>query len=412
MSKTKRRGSCGLVLGWSSVVTALTLVTGCGAEPIKPSARLSGYVIPLRFSYTHWDHHLLQWLPDHPRYEMAEALIDDADPANVFFFLTERNAVQGSKRQYCYSNEPEFAQHLASGSGDRESHLVDVVYQRMTDASTERYHLELDAVEGHVTWDFTPSSETSPDYASKLINAVDAAHDLRSGFLVFYLPQSAVVNQDTVLTLGADTYPAQLWTEISVPPYFEAYRGVHSRDVHDGYFGALPPTKVEYLSWPRAWQPGTSWQTRETTDRLSQSQVIGVKVAELEGDDLVLEEHWGFRYHVIRSGEALLTRALSMNDNGSAMRIDFDPPLPDLRYLEIGTTVSSFAVSLTGHDSIVTGQVTVTSTSGNLEVLLAPNVPDWTQRIRLRAAIQLTSTGYVYQSVTEYPEVPPEEGSP
>lgn len=388
------------------MIAALAPAVGCAGTPTAPAQPL-GYVTPLRFSYAHWDHHLLQWLPDHPRYEMAEALIDDTDPANVFFFMTEREAVKGSKKQYCYSNTQALAERLALGVGDRESRTVDIAYQRVTDSAVERYHVELDAVEGHVTWDFTPMDVTRPDYASGLVDAVDAGHDLRSGLLVFYLPESAVVDQRTQLSIAGDAFAAQPWTEISKPPYFEAYRGVHSRDVHNGYFGAMPPTRVEYLTWPSELQHGTRWQTRETTEEPPHVETISAESAEIEGDSVTVQEDWGFRYHVLRSAEGLQTKALSMLDGDKAMRIDFQPPLPDLRSFEVGPVDSSFSISFTGHDSVMKGQVSITkqATTGKLEVLLAPGEPEWAKQIRLRATIELTNNGYVYQSVSEYPQV-------
>jgi hypothetical protein len=337
---------------------------------------------------------------------MAEALIDDSEPPNVFFFVTERQAVEGSKKQYCYSNNPEFAQELALAHGDRESRFVEIAYQRQTELVPEQYHLELDAADGHVSWDFTPSTATSPDYASKLVNALDAAHDLKSGFLVFYLPESAVVDQHTVLNIGSESYPAEYWSEISKPPYFDAYRAVHSRDVHDGYFGAAAPTRVEYSEWPNTLGLGSVWRLRETTESTQRVEAISVAVAELTEDSAVFEEGSGFGYAVVREGDALLTRSLFATDGSAEMRIDFEPPLPDLRFLEPGAaTLSTFAISLTGHAAVVTGQVSIVNTAGSIELLLAPGTPDWTKQIRLRETITLNDDGYGYQSTTEYPGI-------
>lgn len=73
-------GQRGIVAGLSVVLFA------CGGGAIPP-AKSGGallpakvpvpYVVPLQLAYAHWDHHLLQWLPNHPRYEMIEALVND-----------------------------------------------------------------------------------------------------------------------------------------------------------------------------------------------------------------------------------------------------------------------------------------------------------------------------------------------
>jgi hypothetical protein len=322
----------------------------------------------------------------------------------VFFFLTERTAVQGSKKQHCYSNDPSFAEGLSQGTGDRESHLVDIDYEQRTDVSPAQFHLELDTPEGRVKWDMTPASEPSPEYASKLIDATEAAHDLKGGLLFFYLTESAVVNMNTQLTIGSESYPAPIWPEVSKPPYFVAHRGVHSRDVHNGYFGALSRTRVTYRSWSAEFDVGTEWQTRRTDQESGDDYDGRVRVAELDGDRAVLEEDDGIRYHVRRLGDSLVTEALSMVDDGATMQIDFDPPLPDLRALDSEETTSSFSISMTGPGTVVEGQVTVTSTPKGAEILLAPEMPEWTQRIRLRTSIEPTTDGYVYESRTEYPQ--------
>jgi hypothetical protein len=363
-----------------------------------------GYIVPLQFNYAHWDHHYLQWLPDHPRYEMVEALIDDSEPAKTFFFLTERQAEQGSKKQHCYTDNLQLYEALQMGGGDRESHHVEIAYEKVEDTSPTRIQLELDAVDGHVVWGFSPSTETSADYASGLIDNIEAGHDLKGGILAFYLPETAVSDEKTTLSIGDEKYPAQLWPEISKPPYFTAYRGVHSRDVHNGYFVASPLARSEYRSWPDELEVGSHWKTHTTVESRDVRYDTLVVVTALEGDTVQIAEEWGLRYEVIRSGDALLTRALSYVDDDASMRVEFEPPLPDLRFVKSGETTAAFTVSLGDHVAVIEGNVIIASTDDHIELLLAPETPEWTRQIRLRATIRPMSSGYTYESVTEYPQ--------
>jgi hypothetical protein len=59
----------------------------------KPAPSQTLPVIPLHTSYTYWDHHWIQWLPDHPRYEAIEASIasnSDGTSRYMRVWLTER----------------------------------------------------------------------------------------------------------------------------------------------------------------------------------------------------------------------------------------------------------------------------------------------------------------------------------
>jgi hypothetical protein len=50
-------------------------------------------IIPFLLGYDRVDHHVVQFLPDHPKYEMAEMMITERKPKPLlWFFVTERTA--------------------------------------------------------------------------------------------------------------------------------------------------------------------------------------------------------------------------------------------------------------------------------------------------------------------------------
>lgn len=381
-------------------------LVGCGDSEAgaEQSAPPLNYVTPLGISYGHWDHHLYQWLTTHPKYEAIEALVDDSQPPLVFLFMTEREAVSGSKMQHCYVNDAELYEGLSRGAGDRQSHLADITYTKSETGDNTTFQFRMETGDGPLAWSFTSSGAPAPEYGAKLVNSAESAHDLKSGFLVFYLSESAVSGPSTQLTLGDEIYPADPWPEISVPPYFEAYRGAYSRDVHDGYFNASPRTSVRFDEQVGEICAGRHWTKHYSAGEAEGDAVTNVQVREMDGRHAVLQDGDRSLLELEQSGGELLTRSQSVFDGDARMRIDFVPSLPDLRYMRQGTQMSSFELSFNGIDSVVTGEMTVTKKQGKCTLLFAPSAPDWTQSMRLKTSIEFTDVGYEYESHMEYPD--------
>lgn len=396
-------GAASVVSIGLGALLALSVCGGCGVATKTAAQETSPYVTPLSFSYTHWDSHLLQWLPAHPKYEIVEVLMDEREPAGIFFFLTEREAVAGSKKQYCYTNDPNFAKSLTDGAGDRESQYVDITYEKSQGADGATYHFELLTADGPTVWDFVAAGETDPTYASKLIDAAEAGHDLKGGLLVFYLPESTVSAADTKLSLGSESFPVESWPEISSPPYFEAFRGVLSHDVHNGYLPAAPLTTTTFPSPAEELTVGATWTKRVSRKGGSDPRESQVSVRELDDQRAVLIEDESTTMTLRRDGESLLTESLAVSDDKAQMVMSFDPPLPDLRFMEEGSTQSAFSIALPALLSVVTGTITMTKNGNTVLETLAPSHPAWTRQLKLVTSIELNSNGYSQQSHTEYP---------
>src|SRR5262249_10224752 len=69
-------------------------------------ARAEVPLIPFHTSFTYWDHHWIQWLPTHPRFEAIEAAIaggDDPSKRFIRVWLTERKSPKN--QVYYFDNE-------------------------------------------------------------------------------------------------------------------------------------------------------------------------------------------------------------------------------------------------------------------------------------------------------------------
>src|SRR5262245_48572990 len=94
----------------------IVCVTPAAAETLPPA--------PFHTSYTYWDHHWLQWLPSHPRFEAIEASVASPREGQPFIrvWLTERAP---PKRQVFYFDDRERAAAMGTG----ESHYAAIDYR-------------------------------------------------------------------------------------------------------------------------------------------------------------------------------------------------------------------------------------------------------------------------------------------
>jgi hypothetical protein len=414
--------SCGRF--WRAGLGAGVLALCLAARAVSADAWPDGILVrPLLLSYTRYDHHLIQWLPDHERYEAVEALVtDDPERPAVRVFFTEKEAHEGSKRQFFYVNDPDDLQALSGAAGGREVRLTDIRYERTDTPTGPRFRFELSTADGEVAWDFQCQGQPSSDHAPGLINNADAAHDLRSGILIFYLAESAVSGPSTVLTIAGRAYPVTLWTEISRPPYFTAYRAVYSKGADVGYISAghararlLPAVEKDRYVWFGTY----SWrQPGRETERLEQVVAVVSTGEPVPSEELPLMT-------VQVSDGMVQTESLSLADGGEVLVMSFSPPLPDLARMPDGDAECRWTISVareayllrgTGqHADLMKGRMGIRKAGRHVSVLFAPEEPAWAQRLGMEVDIEVRQRQYSLDARTIFktpPERPPGEQPP
>lgn len=393
---------CGIRL--SALILAGLGAIGCrnDNDSIQDTS-LSVYIPPLAYSYDHWEHHLLQWLPDHPRYEMVEALIGDQDQPVIHFFFTERAATDGSKKQIHYTNNKAFADRLAQGAGDSEVEFVSIDYTPPAAGSVPTFRFALEAPEGPVAWQFCASGEPDPTYAAGLVNNVtENAHNPKGGLLFFYLPESTTSDGCTLLSVGGTQYAAAPWPEISVPPYFVAYRAVYSRNIDLGYFYSSEPMQIRVNAEPSELRRGAAWSISEIGESGKQTRETSLEVADLQGQDVTLANGSTTYATTLENGE-LATTDITVTDRAHSMRVHFASAVPDLRYLDEKKRQIALTISTGSVAELASGVLAISRVDGKLKLEFLPNRPDFLQASSLMTAIDLADDGYTLEAHTLYP---------
>lgn len=344
----------------------------------------------------------MQWLSDASPYEMIELLAkDDVQGPRLWVLLTERVATRGSKRQVHLVNRPDLARSLEMGSGDREVHVVELGYERHEDASGATLHVWGATPLGMLDWSFTSQGLPTAEHGHRLVDATEAAHDLKGGLLVFYLEKSALSGEGTRLRLGDALEPVPQWSELSRPPHFNAYRGVYSRPAHVGYFPSLAPTTVELKQRTESADGQPHWSYTWQTKGQPATEALEITGTRRGTGWTFASEHFVHDTRVIQ-GE-FLTERLTATDGAHTMTLSFNPPVADLSHLHDWRSQFTWELAIDGGERLLFGDLLVKKIADSIGVRLQPRSPAWARQLPLAATISLTERGYIYASHTEPP---------
>jgi hypothetical protein len=322
------------VLGFT--ICVLLVVTAANAQPAER-------FVPLFTNFTYWDHHWLQWLPTHPRFEAIEAAVAEVgDKRLIRVWLTERAP---PKRQFYYFND--FDAATAQGA-DSFYRLVRFDYVA-EEGKPANLGLTLDDDEGHpIAWTmhFNDTDRLTNAYSGL---KPSGGHGEAGRFLVFWTGANTVT-QHSETKIGDETFgiaPADLAARR------HHYGAAYSRGAWNG---ALPyaraPIAADYRTSPFGFAGAARLEIIQTTDGVS-----GLR-------------HW-----------------FGMHD----MSVAIDPPLPvkpNAGYR------GRYAIAFdNGSMPAMHGQIAADGDA----YIWRPDEPKWAMRNRLRSMVQPTPSGYVLE---------------
>jgi|SRR6187402_543781 len=194
-----------------SLATTILLasLTASAQKPAPP-------ITPIQISYRYWPEQFVQFITGtETPYSMLEF---DVDQKTYDLVLTDRTT---KKRVHYASDETIAAQDRASGD---EAYVTKILFERPENAGKDATY-NLRAVlhdNSPLEWRFIQGSEIMEQGGglSKLAEIPVP--------VLAYREQSAVAGDGTALVVGKAVSPAEMWTEISKPPYFVAWRGAYS----------------------------------------------------------------------------------------------------------------------------------------------------------------------------------------
>lgn len=323
---------------------------------------------PVITNFSYFDHHWIQWLPDHPVYEAIEAQVYDGPGEGRFIrvFLTERAA---PKRQTFFFSDAETAARWQAGRGFARDIALEV---EPTAGGARAMRLRMaDADGAPLEWrmEFEAADALQP-YGAGL--RPSAGHAADTAFIFHYYGPSAIA-RSARLTLGGRHYDyvrsdADLMRRGPKTGYTA---GSHTPVVRLGAFACAAEDGALRCDQSRVFTPAPGetgvWRT-------APFGYAGLSRIELRlSDDAVASYIHRFGTH--------------------AFRFDFEPALPPLGRLRGGESFA-YAVSLDDANRVVTGRITAARQGDAVTLSWAPEAPPWMAARPMTSVVVERGEGY------------------
>lgn len=230
----------GVVLGMSLLGNAQTAIA-----PLVIAPPTMG---PLVF-YQYWPVQFVQFVGTELPYTMIELDVDAGGKTPLYnVVLTER----GTGKRVAYTNSDALA--AMSKARGEEAYKTQIAFEAADNQNVgAATSVRLSLANGKpLQWRFVQGSDVSEQGAglTPIVTAVP---------LFAYREQAAVAGEGTALQVGDVVSTAEVWTEISKPPYFVAYRGAMSLSAHTTVL--VPGREVwTIVSSPTVLRAGEGWE--------------------------------------------------------------------------------------------------------------------------------------------------------
>lgn len=231
--------SCLLLAG--AVTTAAQ-----AAEPALPPP-----MAPEQIIYRHWPEQFVQWIGPELPYTMIELYVDPTGGATPLYeaVLTER----ATGKRVHYSNQQQMVD-IDKRSG-ADAYLTNMQLDRSTNAGSPTYLLRfVDHAGQPVSWQWIQGSDMSERGGGSSPAGLDPP-------VLMYRGRSAVAGEGTALKIGNTVSTADMWTEISQPPYFIAFHGAFSENVDIAVFAGSGQHWTT-ISGPKTLTAGAEWKLK------------------------------------------------------------------------------------------------------------------------------------------------------
>ncbi|HEY1743562.1 MAG TPA: hypothetical protein VGG18_10385, partial [Granulicella sp.] len=201
--------------------SAVSLFAQSGELPLLPP------IAPEQIVYRHWPEQFVQWIGPELPYTMIELYVDPGAGTTPVYdaVLTDRST---GKRIH-YANQQQMVD-IDKRSG-AEAYLATMQLDRPANAGKDATYLLrfVDHAGEPVSWQFVQGSDISERGGGSSPAGIDPP-------VLMYRERSAVAGEGAAVKIGNKVSVADVWTEISQPPYFVAYHGAMSQDVDIAVF--------------------------------------------------------------------------------------------------------------------------------------------------------------------------------
>jgi hypothetical protein len=339
-------------------------------------------IVPIVIEYEYAPLYFLQWLTKDPRYSMIEASVNPANPPVYQIVLTEKDTGQ---RIYYSNAEAHVKALLRAGKKARQTPID---YRKVENVGEEPSYL-FGFREEHglpVLWRFNLASAASTRGPAML----PARQEL--GF--FHRGTGTAAGEDTVVKIGEVENPAEPWPQISVKPYFIAFRGSFANNMETVILHAVAQD-WRMLSGPSQLTEGAEWKMIDDNKNLRQFRLTARK-----GDKVTISEFSTAQpaspslvLTARATAQGLVLQSVASTVNHQMVRIYFKPEL-DMVSDTAGSSEVTFAIDLTKDEKVMEGSIAVGKHGNIVQMRWQPRSPDWAKSRVLSSAIVIDSNGY------------------
>ena len=258
-----------------AMTTFLLLCSAVSLFAQSGDSQLPPPIAPEQIVYRHWPEQFVQWIGPELPYTMIELYVDPGAGTTPLYdaVLTERTT---GKRIH-YANQQQMVD-IDKRSG-AEAYLATMQLDRPASAGKGATYLLrfVDHAGEPVSWQFIQGSDISERGGGSSPAGIDPP-------VLLYRERSAVAGEGAAIKIGNKVSVADVWTEISQPPYFVAYHGAMSQNVDFAVFAGAGQQWTT-VSAPKNLAVGAEWKLK-TQDGLGCS----LRIQALAGDHATIIE--------------------------------------------------------------------------------------------------------------------------
>jgi hypothetical protein len=225
---------------------ALTVSLLLGSA-VSMYAQIPAPMAPQQIVYRHWPEQFVQWIGPELPYSMVELYVDGPLYDVV---LTER----ATGKRVHYSNQQQMVD-IDQRSG-ASAYLTSMQLDRPANAGSGATYLLrfVDHAGQPVSWQFVQGSDMSERGGGSSPAGLEPP-------VLIYRQRGAVAGEGSAIKIGSTVSVADVWTEISQPPYFVAYHGAHSENVDIAVFAGAKQQWTT-TSAPQTLATGAQWRLK------------------------------------------------------------------------------------------------------------------------------------------------------
>ena len=304
-------------------------------------------IVPALMDYEYADKYLLQFIDSIPGYQLIEATITESRPPVCVVTLTGSGE---QPQRISYTNSQVKARAITAIG--KKAYFVPINYKSEQNLGEQpSFNISLKGSKGEaIRWHFLLASEPT-ERGGGLTQSIPPL-----GFLQRRIATAA--GEGTSVQIGDRTCEAKPWTEISVIPYFVAYRGVYTVN---SILGGLVPGGRSWRekSAPPNRQVGSQWVFTDGKENTRQFRIVAK-----QGNALTIREIFNNRLavpttlNVEETPQGLAFSSIAFSVGKKSMRLTVTPAFNVVRCPEglsvtgrskaIGSKTQDTALRVTG----------------------------------------------------------------